>query len=31
MGRSLMNSQEYTVAEVFRDGGHTTGMFGKGT
>ena len=29
MGRSLMNSQEYTVAEVFRDGGYTTGMFGK--
>ena len=29
MGRSLMSSQEYTVAEVFRDGGYTTGMFGK--
>jgi arylsulfatase A-like enzyme len=29
MGRSLMNTQEYTIAEVFRDGGYHTGMFGK--
>ncbi|MBA64120.1 MAG: N-acetylgalactosamine 6-sulfate sulfatase [Planctomycetaceae bacterium] len=29
MGRSLMNTQEYTIAEVFRDGGYKTGMFGK--
>lgn len=29
MGRSLMNTQEHTIAEVFRDGGYKTGMFGK--
>ena len=29
MGRSLMDGGEETVAEVFRDGGYRTGMFGK--
>ena len=29
MGRSLMDPGERTLAEVFRDGGYRTGMFGK--
>ena len=29
MGRSLMDPEERTVAEVFRDAGYRTGMFGK--
>ena len=29
MGRSLMDGRERTLAEVLRDGGYDTGMFGK--
>jgi arylsulfatase A-like enzyme len=29
MGRSLMKTEEVTLAEVFRDGGYRTGMVGK--
>ncbi len=29
MGRSLMSAEETTIAEVFRDAGYRTGMFGK--
>jgi arylsulfatase A-like enzyme len=29
MGRSIMESKEVTVAEVFKSGGYKTGMFGK--
>lgn len=29
MGRSLMNPEEVTLAEVFRDNGYATGMVGK--
>ena len=29
MGRSLMDSQERTLAEMFHEGGYRTGMFGK--
>ncbi|MBT6845928.1 MAG: sulfatase-like hydrolase/transferase, partial [Planctomycetaceae bacterium] len=28
-GRSLMSTAEYTIAEVFRDNGYKTAMFGK--
>ena len=29
MGRSLMDTREYTMAEMFRDAGYRTAMFGK--
>lgn len=29
MGRSMMRTEEVTLAEVFREGGYRTGMFGK--
>ncbi len=29
MGKSLLNKDEVTLADVFRDNGYTTGLFGK--